>query len=578
MARKRSAKKPAEVLDPPMTEQERAELDARLARMVTKPNKSGTGDAFFLLWLERTDEGSSEVMVWRPETEAEVRAANLFHDAAHGLGAFAKPVARGKPVRRSAEHNALIAGVLANRSDDTGSLAYADYLTEHGDPQGDFIRVVIELERLPPDSPEREAKTERMNELAEAHMEEWFAPLGELGLRPEIYGTFAPWFWLSARHGVIEELSIDRPGILPESATRLFAAAPFLRKLAFEKGHLDATGLAKVKQLAQIEELELGYTDLTGAELRTLLRSKHLTGLKALHLAGNQLGNEGARALIGWRGLSRLESLDVSSCEIDADTITALLLCESVKNLTRLRIGRNTDPAGAAKRVLQTPHLKQLTELDLSSAVFDTPTESGFGTAAFAKTLRHLDLDSATFPPDALASFTRSKLPALQVLRLNSVTLRAPGAALLARAAWRGTLTELHLDVCELGPVGVEALATGAFPKLTHLDLSRNRLGNRGGVALEGAAKCFPALTNLRLWDNHLGAEAVEHLAKSKLLANLTDLDINDNKITPAGALALAESKYLTKLTSLTVDEKTVGKKGKQALLDRFGESVVSFR
>jgi hypothetical protein len=62
------------------------------------------------------------------------------------------------------------------------------------------------------------------------------------------------------------------------------------------------------------------------------------------------------------------------------------------------------------------------------------------------------------------------------------------------------------------------------------------------------------------------------------LCANLTELDLDNNKIGPAGAIALAKSKHLKKLASLIVGEKTVGKKGKQALIDRFGESVLSFR
>jgi Leucine-rich repeat (LRR) protein len=97
-------------------------------------------------------------------------------------------------------------------------------------------------------------------------------------------------------------------------------------------------------------------------------------------------------------------------------------------------------------------------------------------------------------------------------------------------------------------------------------------------MALAAAVENLPALTGLRLWDNQLGAEAAGALAGSKLLTNLTTLDLSANKITPAGAVAVAGSKFLTKLTSLVVDEQAVGKKGKRALLDRFGEAVVTFR
>jgi uncharacterized protein (TIGR02996 family) len=578
MARKRATAEEA-LAGPQMTDAERAELDARLAGMISKPQKSDLGDGrFFLLWVQRDENDSAQVMVWHPETPEELRGANFFHDAAHGLGEFAKPVKKGKAFKRTAEHDAFIKAILANRDDDTGYLAYADFLSERGDSQGDLIRLCVEIDKLSPESAEAEEKNQRLNELMDAHAEEWYAPLGDLGLRPEFFGDFTPWLWLSLEHGVIEEVTIDRPGVLPQNAARLFAAAPFLRKLEFERGHLDPAGLAKVKQLAQIDHLALGHTDLNDAGLRVLLRSKHLTNLKTLELGGDPIGDAGAAALAAWAGLAKLETLDVSGCDIQADGLRALLESGKLANLTRLMVGRNPFGDDGVNLLSDCRGLTKLRELDLASLEFFPIATSSLDLASFAKTLESLDLDGANFQPGAFEALTRCKFPALKRLKLNSVALRAPEAELLASATWRKTLSELYLDVCAFGPAGLEALVRGDFPRLTKLDLSRNALGTRGGAALAKAAKNFPALTSLRLWDNKLTPAAVEALAKSKLLANVTELDLNGNNIGPAGATALAKSKHLGKLTSLIVDEKPVGKKGKQALLDRFGEGVVSFR
>ena len=578
MARERAENEPQQPPAPPMSAQERKDLDDRLARIVTKPIRSALGGGgFFLLWSARDDAGMPQTMIWNPETQQELRDAHLFYDAAHGLGAFARPVRAGEPMRRSAEHAAFIAGILANRDDDTGYLAYADYLTEHGHSQGDYIRLCIELAKLPPEGPEAEEVNRRMNELSAAHAEEWFASLGELGLRPEFFGSFTPWAWMSYRHGVIEEVTIDRPGVLPENADRLFAAAPFLRKLQFEQGHLDPAGLAKVEQLAQIDELDLFRTDLTADGLRALLASKHLTALKTLNVSGNQIGDAGAAALAAWPGLGRLDALDVSSCGLQHEGVRLLAAAPAVANLKRLRIGRNGE-AGVPGLLLGSPHLKNLRELELGGMEFTAGTAADFQRSAFAKTLTHLDFDCATFQPGGFEAFTRCDLPALRSLKLNGVELGASEGAMLAVAAFARTLAELYLDVCRLGSAGTEALAAGTFPQLTKLELSRNRIGDRGAVALANAAKNFPALTNLRLWNNDIGAEGVRRLADSELLANVTDLDLNANDITTAGAVALADSTHLTKLRTLIVDEKPVGEKGKQALLDRFGEGVVSFR
>jgi uncharacterized protein (TIGR02996 family) len=577
MARKRDANAEPP-LGPPMTDAERAELDDRLARMLTKPVRSVVvGDRHFLLWSQRDDAGSARMMIWTPETDEEIRAANLFHDAAHALGDFAHTTKPGRPVRRSPEHDAFIRAILQRRDDETAWLAYADYLTERGDSQGDHIRLCVELSKLPPDGEEAANTNQRINDLCAAHAEDWFAPLGELGLRPEWHGHFIPWAWLSLKRGVIETVAIDRPGVLPQNAARLFAAAPFLRQLKFERGHLDPAGLAKVKQLPQIEELELHHTDLTAGGLRALLRSKHLTGLKSLDLGGNDIGDEGAAALAAWPGLVRLESLDVANCSLSHTGASALADSAGAMPLKRLSIGRNTDTAGVAGAVLTASGLQNLTELKLAGTEFDWATAGLFRVSPFARTLRRLDLDSSTIQPGAAGEIARIKLPALQVLKLNSVALRREDASALARASWRGTLTELFLDACALGPGGTEALVAGRFPRLEKLDLSRNALGTRGAVALAAAAKNFPALTSLRLWDDKLTPQAVARLAGSPGLARLTGLDLSGNRIGPAGAAALAKSKYLEKLTSLTVDEAAVGKSGKRALLDRFGEGFVTF-
>jgi len=568
---------------PPMTDAERAELADRLDRMFNPPHRSDMAGQSFLLWTQRDDEGAPRMMMWTPETPEEIRGAELFYDAAHGLGAFARKVKPGKPIRRSTEETALINAILKNRDDRTGYLVYADYLSERGDSLGDYIRASVELHALPPDHPAWQERT--TTEMADAHAEEWFAPLGELGLRPETLGYFTPYAWQSLQRGVIEEVTIDRPGVLPDNAARLFAAAPFLRKLEFKQGHLDPKGLAKVKQLSQIDELELFHTELTADSLRTILKSKHLTGLKTLHVGTNPLGADGAAVLAAWPGLAKLEALNVQGCQLSPAGVGALADCPNVTNLRSLRIGSNVqgDTIGYGQ-LFASPHLTKLTELELGSTEFQQGVMESLGRSAFAKTLQVLDLDCATFAydpafqEDAFAGLTRCKLPALRWLKLNSVALRAPRNAQLANAAFRSTLEELYLDNCSLGDGAANLFHQGRFPKLRVLDLSRNRLQRPAAETLAASAKNFPALTNLRLWSNRLGAEAVAALAGSKILANLTDLDLSDNKIGPAGAVALAGSKHFKKLKTLVVDEKAAGKKGKKALLDRFGEGVVSFR
>jgi uncharacterized protein (TIGR02996 family) len=43
----------------------------------------------------------------------------------------------------------LIAAIIANPHDDTARLVYSDWLEERGDARGEYLRVEVELSRLP---------------------------------------------------------------------------------------------------------------------------------------------------------------------------------------------------------------------------------------------------------------------------------------------------------------------------------------------------------------------------------------------------------------------------------------------
>jgi uncharacterized protein (TIGR02996 family) len=564
---------------PELTAAERAELDARLAEMVQPPTTGRNQDGELTLsWYRRGDNGEREWAFWTP-TAAERRAATLFYEAANRTGPFARRVPPEEPVRRSTEEEALVRAIVQNRADDTGYLVYADYLTENGDPQGDYIRLCVEWQRQNPGLPWSEDTSARADELLTAHAEQWYAPLGALGLRPtRSDGTFYRGGWHSHERGVIERVEIDTPDVLPRSADRLFAAAPFLRELKFNRGQLDATGLAEVERLAQIEKIDLWGAAITAADLRALLGSRHLTGLKELGLNNNALGAAGAEVLSGWPGLARLESLGLWGCEFSAEAVRALAACPRLANLRALDIGYNHGCEAGLPFLLGSPHVPALTELRLSHCAIDPPLAACFRTAAFRDTLRKLGLTDATFATGALEEFARCALPELRELDLNFLRLDdADEISALARAPFRSTLEVLDLTACMSDLNLTALLRRSSFPKLSALRLNLTPLGRAGAAALAGAAENLPALTTLDLWDTQLGAAEVELLARSAVLANVTDLDLGRNDIGVPGAAALARSEHLTNLKGLKMDESTVGDEGERILLDRFGAKVVHF-
>src|SRR5262245_131011 len=80
---------------------------------------------------------------------------------------------------------AALEDALADNPDDLAShAAYADYLSEQGDPRGEFVRVQLALEDESLSPAQRDALRRRERELLDAHERGW---LGELG--PLLLGT-----------------------------------------------------------------------------------------------------------------------------------------------------------------------------------------------------------------------------------------------------------------------------------------------------------------------------------------------------------------------------------------------------
>src|SRR5438874_2139584 len=73
---------------------------------------------------------------------------------------------------------AFLAAIREAPDDDTHRLVYADWLDDHGDEaRAEFIRVQVELARLPGKDARRPGLEKRETELLAAHRESWLGPL-----------------------------------------------------------------------------------------------------------------------------------------------------------------------------------------------------------------------------------------------------------------------------------------------------------------------------------------------------------------------------------------------------------------
>src|SRR5438105_4276988 len=75
---------------------------------------------------------------------------------------------------------AFLQDIKAHPEDDTVRLILADWLTDHDDPRGEFLRLQCQLARMSPTDPARPASQERVQELRSRHEQDWLGPLRTL--------------------------------------------------------------------------------------------------------------------------------------------------------------------------------------------------------------------------------------------------------------------------------------------------------------------------------------------------------------------------------------------------------------
>jgi uncharacterized protein (TIGR02996 family) len=115
------------------------------------------------------------------------------------------------------EYRALFAAVCEQPGDDAPRLVLADWLEEYGGPaaadRADFIRVQVELTKLPARDPRRYELRARERALLTAHEPEWLRPLTGLVSTAEF------------RRGFVDRVQVGARQFL-EHAGKILALAP----------------------------------------------------------------------------------------------------------------------------------------------------------------------------------------------------------------------------------------------------------------------------------------------------------------------------------------------------------------
>jgi uncharacterized protein (TIGR02996 family) len=405
-----------------------------------------------------------------------------------------------------------------NPDDDTPRLILADWLEDHGDERGLFVR--LQCQR---------AKAEEMSveetELLHRHRSGWLGHLVEKDIRTEF------------RRGLIEasggtrKLLSKRLASLPVSeafawvdSLQLYDAGPgYLKQLASSahwtllsslilsgtsyyadqlinpstigRSSGDWAPLASVALLSRLTELNLQSQDIGSDGAAVLVGLPDLSRLRFLSLRSNNLGDKGAIAFAQGRSLTGLTKLNLSSNRIRQEGFAALAQWRGLASVMSLSLDSNYPGPEGIKALAASRHLGNVTHLQLRAVEHSLP--ESYGPRAFG--------------------------PA--------------GAAALARARGLSRVQELGLCGNKIGLTGAEALAaTKSFLALVSLDLSENAIGDAGVIALANSP-LLAQLTSLNLRYNGIGDPGAEALARSPYASDRLDLTYRANWDTSAQAI-----------------------------------------
>ena len=330
---------------------------------------------------------------------------------------------------------------------------------------------------------------------------------------------------------------------------------PRLRKLHAHVQSAEDLETLRTLPLEELEDLSLGSRELA-AEVAEWLVGASLPALRRLTLDG-PMGRKIAKKLFAAGALQGLRHLGLANADLKAPGTKALAAASFLPELESLAV----TSSGCGKNITLIPlKATKLVSLNVSGPKNGLNAK---GMAAFLesltglKKLRSLSLGSSAMRQigtEALATVP-DLWKRIERLDLGGNTLKDVGAKALAKVAMPA-LRELDLQGNGIGAPGMDALAQSGFlAEIRSLDLSENKFQAKGGKALAGAPKL--ALEELTLRYNWLGIKGLQPILRHDDAHHLRRLHLLYNNYEHAPLAELAKSETVTKLEELTVFRST---------------------
>lgn len=334
----------------------------------------------------------------------------------------------------------FLAAIEAEPDNDEPRLIYADWLSERGDPRGEFI--VLQCRAHQAQGWERESLTNQADNILRDHSETW---LGALSGLADVRATAQP------RHKVPMRMSWYR-----RSTSYIF----------FERGFPDRVRVS----LAEVAELDPSVLDLAPA---ITLRPTETPRLESdlVRLAGD-------------RGtFEPLGGLDLETARLSPEGVVALSEGPTLERLHTLNLSGSLIE-GSMRSFAMSGRFPRLQELHLVGARLDSHGLEVLAQSELAP-LRVLRLDYNAVEWGGMYQLVRAPWStSLRILGVSRTGIGDMGLTEIAGASW-GALESLDATACGATAEGVRALAqTETLRSLERLTLSDNEIGDAGAAEL----------------------------------------------------------------------------------------------
>jgi uncharacterized protein (TIGR02996 family) len=357
---------------------------------------------------------------------------------------------------------AFLDDIKQNPHDDTPRLILADWLEEHDDERGEFLRVQCELARQTTKGRRQADLKARERELLSQFERVWLAPLREGGPKGTADATF--------RRGLIQ--------------LRLRADDLFRQAWSRDRTWNGAEGPAWIEQVSLWNITQSILVELAAAPVMT-----RLTALCLRFSGGRRF--PAADILASSPHCANLAVLEMLDLSIDDNDLSRLARSPQLAQLKRLSL---IDNSVRGSGVPELAHFTNLQALDLSRNQLGDAGAQALSKVPFGR-LATLALDfNRVGDPGARALAASAALANLRALSLTGNVIGSDGAGALAASPALANLRMLSLGQNRIGAKGADALAKSPHLKqLAFLDLQGNVMSDAKKAALrerfEGRAR-----------------------------------------------------------------------------------------